>query len=150
MTAPSVGDLELPVLDYTDPDLRGPRFHAVMQEVSGRGWLASMPLGYVALEREAGEFFLRSRSFTFPGMRIAELYGISEGPLHEEIRRNILHIDGDDHRRLRNLVNPAFAPRAVERYRPAMRGFLRQLFEPLPRPAPASSSATSRSATRRW
>ena len=47
------------------------------------------------------------------------------------MRRNILHIDGDDHRRLRKLVNPAFTPRAADRWRPAMRGFLEQLWEPL-------------------
>ncbi len=45
------------------------------------------------------------------------------------MRRNILHINGPDHTRLRNLVNPALAPRAVERYRPVMREFLEQLFE---------------------
>jgi cytochrome P450 len=53
--------------------------------------------------------------------------GVTEGPLHEEISRNILCIEGGDHRRLRNLVNPSLAPRAVERYRPAMRGFVEQL-----------------------
>ena len=95
-----------------------------MRELREQGWLASMPLGFVALEREAGEFFLRSRCFTFPGMKIAEIFGIDDGPLYEEIRRNILHINGADHRRLRGLVNPAFTPRAVERWRPAMRGFL--------------------------
>jgi cytochrome P450 len=47
------------------------------------------------------------------------------------MRRNILHINGDDHRRLRNLVNPAFTPRAADRWRPAMREFLEQLWEPL-------------------
>ena len=40
------------------------------------------------------------------------------------MRRNILHVNGDDHRRLRNLVNPAFTPRAADRWRPAMRAFL--------------------------
>ena len=43
------------------------------------------------------------------------------------MRRNILHVNGPDHTRLRSLVNPALAPRAVERYRPAMRGFLEGL-----------------------
>ena len=47
------------------------------------------------------------------------------------MRRNILHINGDDHRRLRNLVNPAFTPRAADRWRPAMREFLERLWEPL-------------------
>jgi cytochrome P450 len=127
MTA--VGELELPAFDYLDPTLKGPRFHETMRELAGQGWLASMPLGFVALEREAGEFFLRSRSFTFPGMKIAEIFGIDDGPLWEEIRRNILHINGEDHRRLRGLVNPFFTPRAVERWRPTMRATLDTLFE---------------------
>ena len=127
----TVSELELPEFEYTDPTLHGPRFHAVMASLAERGWLASMPLGYVALDHEAGEFFLRDRRFVFPGMKVAEIFGVTEGPLHEEISRNILHLNGDDHRRLRSLVNPALTPRAVERYRPAMRRFIAELFEPV-------------------
>jgi cytochrome P450 len=126
MTA--LADLELPTFDYLDPDLRGERFHGAMADLAAQGWLATMPLGAIAVDREAGEFFLRSRSFTFPGMKIAEIFGIDDGPLFEEIRRNILHVNGRDHSRLRGLVNPAFTPRAVERWRPHMRGFLEELY----------------------
>jgi cytochrome P450 len=124
----TVTELKLPSFDYADPELRGERFHHAMRELREQSWIASMPLGFVTLEREAGEFFLRSRSFTFPGLKIAEIFGIDDGPLAEEIRRNILHINGADHSRLRGLVNPAFTPRAVEKWRPAMRGFLGELF----------------------
>jgi cytochrome P450 len=119
-----VDELELPRLDYTDPQLRGARFHAAMRELRAQGWLAAGPFGYVVLDREAGEFFLRSRSAIFPGLKIAEIFDVREGPLHEEMRRNILHLNGADHTRLRNLVNPALSPRAVERYRPVMRELL--------------------------
>jgi len=64
-------------------------------------------------------------------MKIAEIFGIDDGPLFEEIRRNILHLNGPDHRRLRGLVNPAFTPRAVEKWRPAMRALLQELFDAL-------------------
>src|SRR5271155_2303080 len=94
----------------------------------GRGWLAQGPFGYITLDREAGEFFLRSRSATFPGMKIAEIFGVTDGPLYEQMVRNILHINGPDHSRLRGLVNPALTPRAVERYRPVMRGLLDELY----------------------
>ena len=47
------------------------------------------------------------------------------------MRRNILHINGDAHGRLRGLVNPAFTPRAADRWRPAMREFLERLWAPL-------------------
>jgi cytochrome P450 len=123
----TVAELDLPQLDLFDAELRGPRFHAVMLDLADRTWIAESPLAFVVLDREAGSFFLRSKRCSFPGLKIAELFGIEDGPLHEEIVRNILHVNADDHRRLRNLVNPAFTPRAAERWRPAMRGFLEGL-----------------------
>ena len=126
-----VSELDLPEFDYLDPNLRGERFHQTMRELRSTSWLATAPLGFFVLDREAGNFFLRTRSATFPGKRLAEMFGVTDGPLHEEISRNILHIDGDDHRRLRNLVNPAFTPRAADRWRPAMRRFLAKLYEPI-------------------
>ncbi len=119
-----VSDLELPAFDYTDPSLRGDSFHRAISALQAQGWLAQGPFGYIVLDRESAEFFLRTRSAIFPGMKIAEIFGVSEGPLYEQMQRNILHVNGPDHARLRSLVNPALSPRAVERYAPAMRGFL--------------------------
>src|SRR3954465_15486006 len=125
-----VTQLELPVFDYyEDATLRGERYHETMRELAEKSWIATSPLAYFVLDREAATFFLRTRSATFPGMKIAELFGIESGPLREEMDRNILHLNGDVHRRLRNLVNPAFTPRAADRWRGAMRGFLASLFE---------------------
>jgi cytochrome P450 len=122
-----VSELELGSFDYTDPELSGARFHAAMKRLRAGGWLASGPFGYIVTDREAAEFFLRTRAASFPGMKIAEIFGVGEGPLWEQMRRNILHVNGADHARLRSLVNPALSPRAVERYRPVMRGFLEEL-----------------------
>jgi len=113
--------LELPEFDPTDVTLNGDRFHDVVAELAASSWLARIPLGYLTLDREAGEFFLRTKSATFPGQMIAELFGVGPGPLREEIDNNILHLDGDRHRRLRNVLNPFFTPRAADRWRPVMR-----------------------------
>jgi cytochrome P450 len=122
-----VSELELATFDYTDARMRGERFHSEMAKARERGWLAQAPFGYMTLDREAGEFFLRTRSAIFPGMKIAEIFGVTEGPLYEQMQHNILHVNGADHTRLRSLVNPALSPRAVERYRPIMREFLGDL-----------------------
>src|ERR1700719_4740111 len=124
-----VSELELPAFDHTDESIRGERFHRQMRALRSRGWLAQGPYGYIALDRESAEFFLRTRSAIFPGMKIAEIFGVTEGPLYEQMRRNILHVNGPDHTRLRSLVNPALSPRAVERYRPAMRRFMQELLD---------------------
>jgi cytochrome P450 len=130
---PLVSELELPSFDHTDADLRGDGYREAMAQLRGYdGWLAANPFGFTVLDRESGEFFLRSKELIFPGLMIAELFGITEGPLHEEFVKNIITMEGADHRRLRNLVNPALAPRAVDRYRPAMQGFLEQLLAALP------------------
>jgi cytochrome P450 len=128
---PLVAELELPELDFFDVGLRGERFHRTMDELSRASWIATSPVGFFVLDREAAAFFLRTKAATFPGMKIAEMFEVPEGPLLEQMRRNILHINGDDHRRLRNLVNPAFTPRAAAQWRPAMREFLERLWEPL-------------------
>lgn len=127
----SLAELELPAFDYLDAGLRGPPFEAAMGTLAERGWLARLPLGVCTLDREAGEFFLRSKQVAFPGMAIAELFDVCEGPLHAEMTHNILHLEGQDHGRLRRLVGPAFTARAADRYRPAMRDFLEQLWAPL-------------------
>jgi cytochrome P450 len=121
-------ELDLPDFDTTDTTLHGEQFHAVMAALASRSWLARTPLGYATLDRESGEYFLRSRDATFPGQKIAELFAIDDGPLREEIDRNILHIDGDDHRRLRNLLNPFFTPKVADHWRPVMRELLTDLF----------------------
>ncbi len=130
---PLAAELELPMFDHTDPALRGERFREAMAAVDAHdGWLAACPFGFLVLDREAGELFLRTKRAVFPGLTIAELFSIADGPLYEEIVKNIININGDDHRRLRNLVNPALSPRAVDRYRPAMRSFLEELLADLP------------------
>jgi cytochrome P450 len=130
---PLATELDLPRFDHTDSSLRGELYREAMAALHGHdGWLAASPFGFIVLDREAGEFFLRTKAAIFPGLTIADLFGITDGPLREEIVRNIINVNGEDHRRLRNLVNPALSPRAVDRYRPAMRRFLDQLLARIP------------------
>jgi cytochrome P450 len=130
---PIATELGLPAFDHTNPELRGRRYRDAMAGLVGHdGWLAANPFGFTVLDRPSGEFFLRTKDAVFPGLTIGELFGINDGPLHEEIVRNIINVNGDDHRRLRNLVNPALAPRRIDRYRPAMREFLAQLLDQVP------------------
>src|SRR3954465_7879466 len=123
-----VTELDLPAFDYSAPELTGEAYHRRLAELREKGWLAQGPLSYIVLDREAGEFFLRSRATAFPGPQIADLFGITSGRLREQIDANILNQTGDVHRRLRSLVGPAFTPRAADRWRPFMREFLHRLW----------------------
>ena len=126
-----VSDLELAEVDLTGGELAGDDYHQRLAELAGRGkfgWLARSPLAFLVLDRESAEFFLRSRATAFPGREIADLFGVTSGRLREQIDANILNQQGERHRRLRALVGGAFTPRAADRWRPAMRGFLGELW----------------------
>jgi cytochrome P450 len=123
-----VSDLDLPVFDYSAPDFSADRYHQQLAETSRQGWLAKSPLAYIVLDHDSGEFFLRSRATAFPGRQIAEFFGVTGGPLADHIDANILNLTGEQHRRLRALVGPAFTPRRADRWRPVMRGFLEDLW----------------------
>jgi cytochrome P450 len=126
-----VSELELPAFDYAAPDFSADRYHQQLAETRQLGWLAKSPLAYVVLDRDSGEFFLRSRATAFPGRQIAEFFGVTGGPLADHIDANILNLSGEQHRRLRALVGPALTPRKADRWRPVMRGFLERLWEPV-------------------
>lgn len=125
---PLVTDLELPELDFGDPDLVGDAYHQRLAEMRSLGWLARSPVAVVVLDRAAGEFFLRARATAFPGRQIAELFGVTSGPLFEHIDANVLNLSDDTHRRLRSIVSGAFTPAAANRWRPVMREILEQLW----------------------
>ena len=126
-TVQRLEDLDLPDFDHTDPELSGPAWHTRIEELARRNWLARTPLATVVLDREASETILRSRSAIFPGREVADLFGIDDGPLREEIDRNIININGSEHQRLRSLIAPHFSARAAETHRSRVA----EIFEPL-------------------
>jgi cytochrome P450 len=127
-----VTELELPQINTLDESLRGDVYREVMGSVQGHdGWLAQAPFGFITLDRESGEFFLRSREVMFPSMTLAALFNVTEGPLYEEISKNLITRHGEVHQRLRSLVNPALAPRRADTYRPAIQALLAKLLDEL-------------------
>jgi cytochrome P450 len=124
-----VSELDLPRLDYLDPELRGDCFHEVMLDLAEQSWLAKWDLGYFVLDREAAGFFLRTDRAAFPGVRLLELVGIHDGPLYDSLANNIISLTGEQHRRLRKLVHESFTPKAADRYRPDMREILAELYD---------------------
>jgi len=108
----------------------------------------------VVLDREAGEFFLRSKG-RVPRAEIADLFGVTGGRLREQIDANILNLTGARHR----ACGPGRArlqPPAADAWRPVMRGYLERLWagiEPprreLSPPWPSRTLADHHGGTRR-
>jgi cytochrome P450 len=129
---PAVAELDLPAFDYLDAGLAGPRFHEELESLREKTWVARAdPVGFFVLDREAAAFFMRTPSATFPGLKIFEVQGVTSGTLYERFKGSLMDQNGEDHRRLRKLVQPAFTPPAADRHRPAMRAILERLLEPV-------------------
>jgi len=126
-----VTDLEFPAFDLGDPGLVGETYHRRLAALREQSWLAQSPIALLVLDRAAGEFFLRCRATAFPGRQIAELFGITSGPLFDHIDANILNLSDETHRRLRSIVSGAFTPNAANRWRPVMQQILEQLWSDL-------------------
>ena len=126
----AVSDLEVPKWDYSDETITGPRFHEVMRELRERSWIARAdPVGWIVLDHEAVAFFMRTSQANFPGILMLEVQGITEGPMWERMKGNLLDLRGEDHRRQRKLVQPAFSPKEADKLRPLMRQELEKLWE---------------------
>ena len=147
-----VTELDLPAFDYTDAELRGQRFHEAMRELRAQGWLAAAPLGYFVLDREAGGFFLRTRSADVPGHEDrARCSGSTTGRCYEEIARNILHINGADHRAAAQPREPGVHAARGRALAPGdARVPRRSSWRRRRQRRAASSWRPSRSRTRRW
>ena len=131
-TCPSVFDAGLPTVAYDhlrDPD----EAHRVIADARRQAPIAIGPHGPEVLSYELVRTVLRDPRFvTVQGLTLA-VQGITSGPLWDRAVRNILGLDGDEHRRLRRLVSTAFAPRGAERLRDLIVATITELVEPLTR-----------------
>ena len=106
-------------LDVLDPEFRFDS--AEVTSAQERNWYADTALGLLVLRYEEAQELVRNTSLTHNGQGFMEQNGITEGPIYDWFVPGLVNRDGDDHRRLRSLVNRAFTPRMVENLRPLIR-----------------------------
>ena len=126
----AVAELEVPKWEYTDETITGPRFHELMRDLRERSWIARAdPIGWIVLDHEAVAFFMRTPQANFPGILMLEVQGVTEGPMWDRMKGNLLDLRGEDHRRQRKLVQHAFTPKEADKLRPLMRQELGKLWD---------------------
>jgi cytochrome P450 len=125
--ATAIDSAEIPWFDVGDP-----RFSVSSREVRearARSWCARTPFGLAVLRYDEVSTLLKDRrlrqgSFAWPAQN-----GIEHGPLAEWWSEIMLSKEGDDHRRLRKLANPAFSRSLIERMVPAFQALAAELID---------------------
>ncbi|HSV65261.1 MAG TPA: cytochrome P450 [Mycobacteriales bacterium] len=110
---------DVPFLDIVDPasDLNSPE----VSLAQAKSWYAESPNGLLVLRYAEAQELLRDKRLNHNGKGYMEMNGVFEGPIYDWFVPMISNHDGDDHRRIRGLVNKAFTPRMVSNLRPFVR-----------------------------
>lgn len=118
---------DLPFLDVNDP-----AFSVTSAAVSAareRGWCARTPYGLAVLRYEEMGALLKDRRLKQGSAGWPAHHGVTAGPVVEWWARTVLNLEGEDHHRLRRLLNPAFSPKLIEGLRPRFAAVANELID---------------------
>lgn len=107
---------DAPFLDVANPafSLRS----EPVREARAKSWYARTPYGLAVLRHQEMGQLLTHKSLIQGSHAWPSLNGVTEGVFADWWNKSILVTEGDDHWRLRKLVNPAFSPKVVKALMP--------------------------------
>ena len=107
---------DAPFLDVANPafSLRS----EPVREARAKSWYARTPYGLAVLRHQEMGQLLTHKSLIQGSHAWPALNGVTEGVFADWWNKSILVTEGDDHWRLRKLVNPAFSPKVVKALMP--------------------------------
>jgi cytochrome P450 len=118
---------EAPYLDLSDPAFAIDSERVA--EARERSWYARTNYGLAVLRYEEVSDLLKDRRLRQGSWAWPALNGVEAGPLVEWWNRALLNLEGEDHRRLRRLLNPAFTPGLVNALIPRFRELATELID---------------------
>jgi cytochrome P450 len=122
---------DLPFLDMEGEEFLH-RPYEVLDAMRERAWAARTNAGIMVLRYDAINELLSDLRLHQPGTITLEMQGIMSGPMYEFWRDTLLHQQGENHTRLRRLVNGSFSARAISTYRHQIRSHVEGLATSLP------------------
>jgi cytochrome P450 len=127
-------ELELPYLAIDEAAFAADPYPHFAEARERHPWLARSPYGYVINEYHAMRELMRNEAnFRMPHRHIVEVMGATGTPWGNFIHETIQAADEADHKRIRDVVAPAFTPRAANQQRQLMaRVIARQLDQWVP------------------
>jgi cytochrome P450 len=105
--------ISLPEL-LTDPD-------AALRRARRFGAVAQTDIGPLVVSHEALRGMLQDERMRPSFTGFLEEFGITSGPFYDWMKISPLDMDGDEHRKWRQIMARAFTPKSVERLRPFLR-----------------------------
>jgi cytochrome P450 len=124
---------DAPFVDILSADGKGggDDLVAIIDDLRRATGVVRTPVGAMVIRRDLVQGLLADRRLGTSMLQIAAIQGVTDGIVYDLLRNSLLVVEGDDHARIRRLVNRAFTPRAVDRHRPVMQDILGSLLDPV-------------------
>ena len=132
-------------IDHTDVpylDIAAPEFAMSSEQVRDareRSWVAQTNYGYGVLRyREVSEL-LKHPSLNQGSAKWPDHHGVHSGLFHDWWSKNLLVLEGEEHHRIRRLLNPAFSPTVARRLEPEFADIATELIDAMKAKAAAGA-----------
>ena len=124
-----LSELDLPQIDLFDPEYsRDP--HSIYRAASEKSWIAQYQFGYLLLDYQSMIDFLRDdKRCREPNLDLVQMWNAQGSAFERFTTHQMVALRGDEHKRIRDLVAPAFTPLAASKHREFMREILEKILD---------------------
>jgi cytochrome P450 len=122
---------QLPYLDMESEEFIKDS-NQLLTKMRDRTWAARTHLGIILFDYDVIETLLPDPRFRQPGINTFEVQGVHGGAGYDIWNKALMHLEGEDHLRIRRMANGVFSAKSIDSYRPLMRATARQLAAKIP------------------
>jgi cytochrome P450 len=124
MSTPTV---EVPYLDISDPSFA--MQSEALRAARGQSWYARTNFGLAVLRYDEVSKLLKSPKLSQGSAKWPAHNGVHGGLFYDWWTKNLLVLEGEDHHRIRRLLNPAFSPRLIKELVPRFQALANELVD---------------------
>ena len=118
---------ELPHFNIADPSFS--MSSEAVRDARAASWLATTNYGYAVLRYDDVAELLKHPKLSQGSARWPEHHGVHSGTFSDWWSKNLLVLEGDEHHRIRRLLNPAFSPTVARRLTPEFTALAEELVD---------------------
>ncbi|MFD1214286.1 cytochrome P450 [Arthrobacter sp. GCM10027362] len=118
---------DVPYLDISDPSFA--MQSEALRSARGQSWYARTNYGIAVLRYDEVSKLLKSPQLSQGSAKWPAHNGVHSGLFHDWWTKNLLVLEGEDHHRIRRLLNPAFSPRLIKQLVPRFRELANELVD---------------------
>lgn len=117
--------IELPYFDIADTSFA--MQSEAVRAARDASWIARTNYGFAVLRYEEVSELLKNQKLSQGSAQWPEHHGVHSGFFYDWWSKNLLVLEGDEHHRIRRLLNPAFSPSMARRLEPEFKALAEEL-----------------------